>query len=825
MILKNVIETENKITQTKALMKFDFKKFLPHLIAVGSFLAITLVYFSPILSGKQVRQQDIAQWTGASKEISDFRAKYHTEPLWTNSMFGGMPAYQISVEYPANLIKYVNDVLFLWLPAPACYIFLMLLGFYLLLISLKVDYRLAIAGAIAFAFSSYHFVIIIAGHNSKAHAISLIPLVFAGLLMIFRGRYLLGGAISAVALAMEIYANHLQITYYLFIAILVLIICEAIKAIKDKLFLNFIKSSVTLGVAALLAVLPNITNLWATYEYGKYSTRSQSELTEKKGSSGLDKDYALEYSYGVSETFTLLIPRFKGGASGEELGTSSATYKALKENNVPEQQARGFIANVPLYFGDMRSTAGPPYAGAIIVFLFVLGLFVVKGEIKWWLVGATLLSIMLAWGHNFLPLTNIFFDHFPGYNKFRAVSMILIVAEFCIPLLGILAFKKITDGSMKSDDSMKYLKWSIYIVGGFCLIFGLLPGLFSDFTAKADESLKDYPWLLSAIRDDRANAVRVDAWLSLIFILATAGLIWAFVKKKIKDVSNVFFILSMLVLIDMWHVAKRYLNEDSFVKKSKAEQPFQPTQADLQIQQDPDPDYRVMNTTVSTFNDASTSYYHKSIGGYHGAKLKRYQELIENQISKNNQSVMNMLNTKYFIFEPKQGEPPVAQLNSGACGSVWFVKEIKLVANADSEINALSKFDPKQTVFIDERFKDYMNGFNANYDSTGTIKLLSYLPNDLNYESKSNTEQFAVFSEIYYDKGWNAYVDGKLMPHIRVNYVLRGMRIPAGDHKIEFKFEPTVYATGEKISLASSALLILIFAGVVFLEIKKKENS
>ncbi|HKR06500.1 MAG TPA: YfhO family protein [Bacteroidia bacterium] len=802
-------------------MKFDFKKVLPHLIAIGSFLAITLVYFSPLLSGKQVQQHDIMQWTGMSKEVSDFRAKYHTEPLWTGSMFSGMPAYQISVAYPANLIKYVNDILFLWLPAPACYIFLMLLGFYLLLVSLKIDYRLSIAGAIGFAFSSYHFVIIVAGHNSKAHAISLIPLVFAGILMVFRGRYLLGGVIATVALAMEIYANHLQITYYLFIAILVLIICELIKALTEKSFPNFIKSSVTLGVVALLAILPNITSLWATYEYGKYSTRSQSELTEKKISTGLDKDYALEYSYGISETFTLLIPRFKGGASGEELGTSSATYKALKNNNVPEQQARGFIANVPLYFGDMRSTAGPPYAGAIMFFLFVLGLFVVKGEIKWWLAGATILSVMLAWGQNFLFLTNIFFDHFPEYNKFRAVSMILTVAEFCIPLLGILAFKKMIDGSLKKDDAMKYLKWTFCIVGGFCLVFVLLPGMFSDFIAKADESLKDYSWLLIAIRDDRANAVRMDALRSLFFVFAAAVLIWASLNNKIKQLSNVYFILAMLALIDQWPIAKRYLNDNTFVKKSKAEQPFQPTQADLQIQQDPDPDYRVMNTTVSTFNDASTSYFHKSIGGYHGAKLKRYQELVENQISKNNQSVMNMLNTKYFIFEPKQGEAPVAQLNPGACGSVWFVKEFKMVANADSEINALSKFDPKQTVFIDERFKDYMNGFNANYDSTSTIRLVSYLPNDLIYESKSSTEQFAVYSEIYYDKGWNAYVDGKRTPHIRVNYVLRGMRVPAGNHKIEFKFEPTVYATGEKISLASSALLILIFAGVVFLEIKK----
>jgi len=806
-------------------MQIQLKKFLPHIYAIIIFLVIVLVYFSPLLSGKALSQHDILQWQGASKEISDFRARYHTEPLWTGSMFCGMPAYQISVVYPSNLVRYVNDVLFLWLPAPASYIFLMMLGFYLLLISLKTDFRLAIAGAIAFALSSYHAVIIVAGHNSKAHALAIVPLLFAGILMTYRGKFLSGGIITALALALEILANHLQITYYAFMILIILIICELIRALKQKTLPAFIKSSLVLLFAAILGILPNTTNLWSTYEYGKYSTRSQSELTGKKVSSGLDKDYVLQYSYGITETFTLLIPRFKGGASMESLGTGSDTYKALKDNNVPEQQARSFISGVPLYFGDLYSTSGPSYAGAVIVFLFVLGLFVVKGEIKWWLLTAVLLSVMLAWGRNFLLLTDIFFDHFPAYNKFRAVSMIMTIAEFCVPLLGILAFKKITDGSLNEKEIFKYVKWSLYIVGGFCLLNMLIPGIFSsDFTAQSDEQLKDYPWLVNAIRSDRANAVRMDSLRSLFFILASAGLIWAFVKKKIKDVSNVFFILAMLILIDMWTVSKRYLNDDNFVKKSKAEQPFQPTQADLQIQQDPDPDFRVMNTTVSTFNDASTSYYHKSIGGYHGAKLKRYQELVENQISKNNQSVMNMLNTKYFIFEPKKGEPPIAQLNPGACGSVWFVKEFKMVANADSEINALSKFDPKQSVFIDQRFKDYMNGFNPNFDSAGTIKLLSYLPNDLQYESTCSAEQFAVFSEIYYDKGWNAYVDGKQLPYIRVNYVLRGMRIPAGNHKIEFKFEPTVYITGEKISLASSAILILLFAGVLFLEIKKSKG-
>ncbi|MFI5219867.1 MAG: hypothetical protein ACHQNT_10295, partial [Bacteroidia bacterium] len=432
-------------------MQIQLKKFLPHVYAIIIFLVIVLVYFSPLLSGKALSQHDILQWQGASKEIFDFREKHHSEPLWTNSMFSGMPAYQISVLYPANLIKYVNDLLCLWLPAPANFIFLMMIGFYLLLISLKADFRLSIAGAIAFAFSSYHFVIIIAGHNSKAHAIALMPLVVAGVLMTFRGKLLSGGIITALALALQVYANHLQISYYLFIALVVLGVCELVQAIRKKTIPAFFKSAAVLACAAILGILPNITSLWATYEYGKNSTRSQSELTEKKVSGGLDKDYALAYSYGVAETFTLLIPRFQGGASGEELGKNSATYKALKDNSVPEQQALRFISSVPLYFGNMRMTSGPPYAGAIIVFLFVLGLFIVKDEIKWWLAVATLIAIILAWGKNdFTGLTDFFFDHFPAYNKFRAVSMILVVTEFCIPLLAILAFKKIIDGSIKS---------------------------------------------------------------------------------------------------------------------------------------------------------------------------------------------------------------------------------------------------------------------------------------------------------------------------------------------------------------------------------------
>lgn len=800
------------------------RKFTPHLIAIGIFLVLTLVYFSPMLSGKMIQQQDIMQWTGMSKEIVDFRAKHHTEPLWTNSMFCGMPAFQVSCLYPANLVAYINSAITLWLPSPAAYIFLALFAFYLLMISLGFDFRLAIAGAISFAFASYNFVIIEVGHNSKAHAIALIPLVIAGVLMAYNKKYLLGCAITSMALGLELYANHLQITYYLLITILLLAIAKLAEAVIKKTIPDFIKGSVWLLPAVVLGILPNISNLWVTYDYGKDSTRGQSELTEKKSSSGLDRDYAFSYSYGVSETFTLLIPRFHGGASVEELSEESATYKALMQNGVPQQQAKGFISAAPTYFGDMISTAGPPYAGAITCFFFILGIFIVKGAEKWWLIAATLLSFFLSWGENWKDLNYFFFDHFPGYNKFRAVSMILIIAQFTMPLLALLAasqlFKEQKKGTSAIAVFKKPLLYSFYIVGGFCLLLTIIPSLFTDFVSKTDEQLKQYDWLLSALRQDRVSLLRMDAFRSFFFIAAAFTLVWFFLKGKLKN-HIVYISLAVLMLIDLWTVAKRYLNDDSFIPKSRAEKPFTPSPANQQILADPDINYRVMNTAVSTFNDATTSYYHKSIGGYHGAKLKRYQELIENQIAKNNMHVLDMLNTKYFIVKDNDGQP-LAQRNPGALGAAWFVNDYKIVSNADAEMMSLDSLSPKDICVIDQRFQNQLVGLKIIPDSSASIKNTLCESNYLKYETKCSTEQLAVLSEIYYNKGWNAYIDGNPVPHFRANYVLRAMRIPSGSHIVEFKFEPTIYATGEKISLAGSAILFLFFGFAVYKSVKKE---
>jgi len=811
------------------MKNINFKNLLPHLIAVVAFIVVTLAYMHPLLEGKAIYQGDITNYKGMSKEIADFREKTGEEPLWTNSMFGGMPAYQISVLYPSNLVKYIDSALCLGLPRPANYLFLLILGFYFLLIMLKVDYRLAIAGAFAFALATYSMIIIEAGHNSKVHAMAYMAPVVGSILLAYRGRLLLGAALTALFLSLEISCNHLQITYYLLLTVLLLGAVKLVYAVVEKTLPAFLKATGILVIAAVIAVLPNITNLWATYEYGQYTMRGKSDLKSDMaaGKEGLSQKYATDWSYGIGETMTLLIPDFKGGGSNGELTAKSETYKALIENKIQKSQANNIIKNLPLYWGEQPFTSGPVYLGAIICFLFVLGLFTLKENDKWWLLGAAILSIVLSWGRNFPPVTDFFFAHFPGYNKFRAVSMTLVIAQFVFPLMALLALKNIFSGEIPADKLKKKLIYAVSIVGGITLLFALMPGAFFDFTSSSDEKLtaSGYPdWLIDSIRDDRKSLLSSDALRSLVFILLSAGLIFLFLMNKLKK-EIVMVLFALLILADMIPVDLRYLNKGNFVNKKKVEKPFTPTQADNYILQDKDPDFRVLNLAANTFNDAGTSYFHKSIGGYHGAKLKRYQELIDNYITKNNMNVLNMLNTKYVIVQGEKDQGPVPQRNPGALGNAWFVEEFRLVANADSEITALGKFEPSKTAIIDQLFENEVKGFTPQKDSTAQISLTEYKPNHLSYQSKAATEQLTVFSEIYYDKGWNAYIDGKLTPHFRVDYVLRAMRIPAGEHKIEFKFEPQVYAVGEKISLAGSVLLFLLVGAALFFSMKESNTE
>tara|TARA_B100000965_G_scaffold193627_1_gene161646 strand:- start:551 stop:2956 length:2406 start_codon:yes stop_codon:yes gene_type:complete len=800
----------------------NFTKIKSHALIVLLFALISFAYFSPLLEGKRIDGHDVKTWIGMSKEISDYRENTGEEALWTNSLFSGMPAYQISVKYSANLIKYVDKVISLGFPRPANLLFLYLLGFYFLLVSLNVDYRIAAIGAFAYAFSSYFFIIIQAGHMTKAHAIAYLPMVVAAVIYTYRGKMFLGGILTSLAVALQIFTNHYQITYYLILVLLFIGFAQLYKDFNANNLQSFFKRTGILIMAALLAAGTSFTRLKTTLDYGKETTRGKSELTNNldNKTKGLDKDYATQWSYGVAESMTLLIPNFHGGSSMSSVLSidDSQTLDFLRKFR-NKKLANALQYRASSYWGDQPIVSGPTYAGAIVIFLFFLGLFLIKSEYRVWLLLATIMSLMLAWGKNFMPLTEFFLDHFPGYNKFRAVSMILVIAEFTIPFLAFLGLNKFLTDNDKQSNLIK-LKNAFYITGGITLVFALFPSMFLDFLSDKDLSpisngVKTPNGFLDGLVADRSTLLSSDAWRSFIFITLSFGVLFLYIKEKLSK-NYVILIIGALLITDMWGINKRYLNEDHFARKSKVKTPYKPTQADNFILKDKDPNFRVFNQSVSTFNDASTSYFHKSIGGYHGAKLKRYQELIEFHISKGNMNVLNMLNTKYFITQDGR-----AQLNPGALGNAWFVENINTVKNADEEIAALGNFDPLKTIIVDERYDDNLININ-NLNSSSIIKLDSYKPNHLTYTSNNIDEGIAVFSEIYYKDGWNVYVNGIESNHFRANYVLRAMKIPAGNHIIEFKFEPSVFTNGERISLASSISLLLLLLFVSYREIKLK---
>ena len=811
---------------------FNFKSILPHLLVVLVFMLLTIVYFNPLLSGKAINQGDVERFKGMSKEIVDYRETYHKEPLWTNGMFSGMPAYQISVLYPSNWVRPLIKLTAMGIPHPACIIFLCMLGFYFLLLTFKVDRLLAAAGAVGFALSSYFVILIEAGHNPKGYAIAYMAPVVMGIMMAYRGRMWLGSAIAGIALSLELASNHLQITYYLAMLSGVIVTGELVNSLVTKQMGNFIKSSGMLLVGALLAVLPNITNLLVTEEYGKFTIRGASELSDEKQNktSGLDRDYATQWSYGIAETFTLMIPNFKGGES-QAIGDNQ---KALADVNPEMRQYVG--QSTDQYWGDQPFTSGPVYIGALICFLFVLGMLILKDNLKWYLLTATILAIMLSWGKNLMGLTNFFMDYLPGYNKFRAVSMTLVIAEFTMPLIAILGVREV----VLNPNILKEKRNSFYIAlaatAGLCLLFYIMPTTFQDFykdgeyesvsaqIKKSGAAAEQIQQFMSGMETARISIFKADVMRSFWFIVLGAGLLFVYSLKAFNK-NYLYAGLGLLILIDLWAVDKRYLNDKNYVSKSSMETPYMPSPADEQILKDPDPHYRVMNVSLSPFQDATTSYFHKSIGGYHGAKLRRYQDLYERQISKNNMQVLSMLNAKYFITQNQQSGELLAQRNPSAMGNAWFVKELKWVANPDSELNALTNFNPSLTAVVDKKWEKDLQSGAFQFDSTATIKLKSYKADELVYEAQAATEQMTVFSEIYYPKGWNAYVDGKLTPHLGVNYVLRGMVLPAGKHEVVFKFEPEAYYKGEKIAMAGSILLFLFVIAGVFMQIRNNKEA
>ncbi len=811
------------------------KKIVPYIIATLIFVIASLAYFSPVLKGKKIQQGDITQFIGSSKEIKEFRKDYDAEPYWTNTSFGGMPSYVISAYYPNDYIKKL-DKLIRFLPRPADYLFLYFIGFFVLLMTLKVDWKLAIIGSLGFGFSTYLIVILGAGHNAKAHAIAYFPFVISGILLVFQRKYLVGFILTALAMSLELAANHVQMTYYLFFLILIFGIVQLTASIKNKEVPHLIKSVGALLVAVILAVGTNATNLMATQEYAKHSTRSKSELTttpdgsEKEVTTGLNKSYITEYSYGRWETFNLFIPRFMGGTSHEEVKDSEVrNFLQDAVNDGLNPNDANYLLNVAsMYWGDQPIVAAPAYIGAIFIFLFVLALFSVNGKLKKWLIAATIFSILMSWGRNLSFLTDFFINYVPMYNKFRAVSSIQVIAELAIPLLGILGLKEFFSSDVSKDLKMNALKWTTIIVGGLALIFAVGgTGLFS-FEVLGDtafnESLEKQgiSGFLEAVVADRQTLFFGDSLRTLGLVLVFAGILWLFIKEKINQ-TILLIGFAVLLLFDLVTVDKRYVNDDYFISARKVEKPFKKSAIDAEILKD-QRYYRVADFSKNIFNDGSTSYFHKSIGGYSAAKLRRIQELfdfhIDQRNNKINQEVLNMLNTKYVIRVGEKGK--VLEKNEQANGNVWFVNDLLYVSNADEEIKALDNINTKITAIT----RSYIDGDLSkkyNLDSLSNIKLTSYKANELVYVSNTNSNQFAVFSEMYYKDGWNAYIDGQLTQHFRVNYVLRGMEIPAGKHKIEFKFEPTVIKKGNTITLISYVLLLLIPIGWFMVE-KKKMN-
>lgn len=814
--------------------KSIIKKLYPYIASLVVFLLISFIYCSPVIQGKVIHQSDVIQAAGMQKEMQDYHKNTGSYTLWTNSMFGGMPTYQIgrggAPEY--NIFAGVAKFMRFNLPGYSVdIIFLYLLGFFVLLVALGINPWLAIGGAIAFAFTSYNIIIIIAGHVNKAFVIALIPIVLAGILLIFRRKYIIGALLTIIGFGVHLYFNHVQMTYYLMICLIIFFIVEFIYAYKSKEFKHFLISSLLVAGSFSLAIIPNNSNLLITWEYSKDTIRGKSELAQAEGvkqSSGLDKDYAYSWSYDKMETFTLLIPNFKGGASGGSLSENSEMYKSLIEHGYPGTNAKQFIKQAPTYWGEQSFTYGPVYFGAIISFFFILGLFIAEKKYVWWISIVTIISFFLSWGKHMEWFSDIFFYYVPMYNKFRSVSSILVIPSVLFPLLGFLGLKRIIDGEITKELLLKNLKYALGITGGLCAFFFLFGPSFFSFGSPNDEQLRSagYPdWLMNAIISDRISLFRKDAFRSLVFIVLAAGLIWAFIQKRIKQEILIAGIC-VFVLFDLWPIDRRYLNKDHFNLKKQV-QGYQATSADLQILQDKDPNFRVFNVTANPFTETHTSYFHKSIGGYHGAKLRRYQDLIEHHLSKNNMSVINMLNTKYFIV-PDQNKQPVAQQNPAALGNVWFVNDIKVVDNADQEIAALTDFDPSRTAILDKKFLDKLPELSKiRLDSIpggAEINLVEYNPNKLIYKYQAPQQLFAVFSEIYYNntKGWNAYLDGTKTEHVRVNYVLRGMVLPEGSHEIIFKFEPQLFYKAQKVEIFSSILVGLLILGLIGMIIKKK---
>lgn len=818
-------------TKLRILQEIRFREVLPYLLAILLFALMSIAYVSPVLEGRQLWQADIVKWQGMAQEIVEHREQSGEEALWTNSMFGGMPAYQVSVRWANNIADFLHDVITLWLPRPADMIFLYFAGFFLFLLLLRVNPWLAMAGAVAFAFSSYHFIILEAGHNSKAVAIGYMAPVLGSIIYTFRGKLMGGGLLFAIFMGLQLYANHYQITYYLALIVLLYGAFELWQHITEKRLRAFGQKLAVLVAALVVAVGINIGNFWGTYVYSSETMRGGTELSirDEPVTSGLDKEYITAWSYGIEESLSLLIPNAKGGGTSR-LGDNPRALDTV------DPVFREIVAQENHYWGNQPFTSGPVYVGAVVLFFFFLALFYVKGPLKWALALAVLLSLMLSWGKNFMPLTDFFIDFVPGYNKFRAVSMTLVIAELAIPALAFLGLCRLwRDPGRLSLTSKEFITAS-GLTAGVALLLYIAPGILTFLSEMEKEGYGELarrePAMAAQINEflyhleqARISIFRADALRSLLFALAAAVITLLFARKRINQ--SVFIILLIgLITLDMWPVNRRYLNDDSFEHRRRIERPFPLRTADRYILEDTD-QFRVLDITESTFNSSRTSYHHHSIGGYHGAKLQRYQDLIDFHIQDEmdvirqslQQStsdreieealgrlrVLNMLNTRYVIYHPEA--PPL--VNPHAMGNAWLARDLRWVDSADEEIRLLGDTDARYTALVDRRFSSLIQEEDFAFDPGARISLVHYQPNKLRYAFNAPGPQLAVFSEVYYPEGWQVFVNGEEAGHFRVNYILRAMVLPAGEHEIEFRFRPRAYYTGRYVSAGFSALLVL----------------
>jgi len=797
------------------------QKYIKHIIAILLFIGVAILYFNPVLKGKKIFQSDIVQSAGMGKEIVDFRAANNgAETYWTNHAFGGMPTYQLGARFPNDYIGNLDKAL-RFLPRPADYMFLAFISFYILSLVLKVDYRLGILGALSFGLSTYFIIILGVGHNAKMHAIAYFPLILAGIFLSFQKRYVLGFILTALAMGLEIHANHFQMTYYLLFAILILGIIYLYQAIKEKTLATFAKTVGVLVLAVVFGIAMNATKLLTTAEYKAFSTRSDSELTiDPQGNpiapqKGLSHDYITEYSYGKLETINLFIPRFMGGANHERLDENSNLYKFVKPVMRTRGEALDFVRHSPTYWGKQPIVAGPAYIGAISIFLFVFALFIYKGKYKTWIISTSVLILLLSWGKNFAFLTDLFIDYVPLYNIFRAVSSIQVILELLVPLMGVLGLAYLVNNKANLDKAqvLKALYYSVGITAGLALFFALFGTSLFDFEGVND---RYYNQFLDPLMQDRKAIFKADSFRSFLLVIAAAAAIWLYVKDKLS-ITLVSFALGLLLLVDLVGVGRRYVDETNFERASKVERPFKARKADLIIKKDKG--YFRMFDFQGAINSGRASYFHQTIGGYHAAKPRRFQELYNFYIGsgQKNMQVLDMLNLKYFIDD--SGD---TISNQGANGAAWFVNQIKFANDANKEILALKDFDAKKEAIVNAKYKAALQTVSQVNDSTSTIKITSYQPNHLVYESNSAKEQFAVFSEMYYKNGWQATIDGKESEIYLVNYILRGLKIPAGKHKINFTFEPQVVQTGSKITLVSTLLFALVSLGLFYMDKKKK---